>query len=77
MTREQALDAIKVYAAWQYDTDINAWSVTSRDQYVDRYMQSVEQLCDTYVIGIGEVAMNAMLNPVGDLVKQLRTLQAL
>lgn len=77
MTRQQALDAIATYAAWQYDTDINVWSVTDRDSYVDRYMQSVNGLADSYVIGIGKVAMDAMVNPVGDLVKKLRTMQAL
>jgi hypothetical protein len=77
MTREQAIMAVRVYAAWQYDTDINVWSVTSREKYIERYIDSVKDLPDTFLISIGQTALDAMQNPVGDLVKQLRTLQAL
>lgn len=77
LTREEAILAIRVYAGWQFDTDINVWGLASREAYVQRYIDSVKDLPDNFLIGIGKMALEAMQNPVGDLVKQLRTLQAL
>jgi hypothetical protein len=77
MTKEQAIEAIRVYAGWQYDTDINVWSFASRDAYIERYIDSCKNLPDNYLIPIGQMALDAMQNPVGTLVNQLRTLQAL
>lgn len=77
LTREEAILAVRVYAGWQYDTDINVWGIASRELYVQRYLDSCKDLPDNFLIPIGKMALEAMQNPVGDLVKQLRTLQAL
>ena len=77
LTREEAILAVRVYAGWQFDTDINVWGLASREAYVQRYLDSVKDLPDNFLIPLGQMALEAMQNPVGDLVKQLRTLQAL
>ena len=77
LTREEAILAVRVYAGWQFDTDINVWGLASREAYVQRYLDSVKDLPDNFLIPIGKMALEAMQNPVGDLVRQLRTLQAL
>ncbi len=75
MTREKALEALKVYGEWTYDTTIELWPKYNKDNYIEILMEGLNKLEDAVLIRIGEDAMRRMENPVGMLVNQLREMQ--
>jgi hypothetical protein len=75
MTRTQALEALKVYGEWTYDTTIELWPKCTKDKYIEVLMEGLNKLEDAVLIRIGEDAMRRMENPVGMLVNQLREMQ--
>lgn len=72
MTRTQALDAIKTYVLWRYDTDILLWAQYSQEDYVNLAMSGFNNLKDEDILMFGAHAAEKMQNPVGMLVEQLR-----
>ena len=75
MTKEQALDALRVYCEWTYDTTIELWPQYSREQYMQISMHGLNKLNEDLIIKLGTECVEYMQNPVGMLVKQLRELQ--
>lgn len=73
MTREQALDAIKTYVLWMYDTDILLWAQYSQEDYVNEAMSGFNNLKDEDILRFGAHAAEKMQNPVGMLVNKLRS----
>lgn len=76
MTREKALEALRVYCEWQYDTTMELWSAHSREGYMDIAMRGLQKLDDKTLSAIGKDAVKRMQNPVGMLVQQLREMQS-
>lgn len=75
MTRTQALEALRVYSEWTYDTTMELWAKSTKDNYIEVIMQGLNKLDDSVIIHIGKDAMRRMENPVGMLVEQLREMQ--
>jgi hypothetical protein len=75
MTKTQALEALKVYSEWTYDTTMELWPKCTKDKYIDIIMEGLNKLDDSVLIQIGEDAKRRMENPVGMLVNQLREMQ--
>jgi hypothetical protein len=73
MTRTQALDAIRTYVLWKYDTDILLWAQFSQEEYVDTAMAGFNNLKDEVILKLGADAAEKMQNPVGMLVNKLRS----
>lgn len=75
MTREQALEALRVYCGWKYDTTIELWPQYSREQYLQISMYGLSSLDEELIIKLGTDCKKYMENPVGMLVAQLREMQ--
>jgi len=75
MTREQSLEALRVYVQWKYDTDILLWAQYSPEEYVETCMTGFNNLKDEDILRLGAHASEKMQNPVGMLVEQLRAAQ--
>ena len=75
MTKEQALDALRVYCEWTYDTTIELWPQYSKQEYLRIAMHGLNKLDEELIITLGVDVKKRMENPVGMLVKQLRELQ--
>jgi hypothetical protein len=75
MTREKALEALRVYCGWKYDTTIELWPQYSREQYLLISMNGIDRLDEELIIKLGTDCAKYMENPVGMLVAQLREMQ--
>lgn len=73
MTRDEALDAIKTFVLWRYDTDILLWAQFSQEEYVNTAMAGFNNLKDEEILKFGAHAAEKMQNPVGMLVEKLRS----
>lgn len=75
MTREKALEALRVYCGWKYDTSIELWPTYSRDEYLRIAMDGLNTLDEELIIKLGMDSLKQMENPVGMLLNQLREMQ--
>jgi hypothetical protein len=75
MTRQQALEALRVYCEWKYDTTIELWPAYTKERYLAISMGGINSLDEALIIKLGTDCAKYMENPVGMLVNQLREMQ--